>query len=60
VHFFPQESSVSCQTDFVKRGQILKTVVTTIEVTSPKMVNVGAQVSGKVEKHLVLARRYGQ
>ncbi|MDR0548824.1 MAG: efflux RND transporter periplasmic adaptor subunit [Deltaproteobacteria bacterium] len=53
--FFPKEVPVSYLTDFVKPGQIVKTVVTVGEVTSPQLVNVGAQVSGKIEKLYVEA-----
>ncbi|MDR1657833.1 MAG: efflux RND transporter periplasmic adaptor subunit [Deltaproteobacteria bacterium] len=47
--FFPKVSQVSYLTETVRRGDIIRTVVTIGEVASAQLVNVGAQVSGKVE-----------
>ena len=44
---------VSYLTEKVRRGDIVKTVVTTGEVASAKLVEVGAQVSGRIERLLV-------
>jgi macrolide-specific efflux system membrane fusion protein len=52
--FFPGQQSISYITETAHRGDIVKTVVTTGEVASAMLVNVGAQVSGKIEKLYVI------
>jgi macrolide-specific efflux system membrane fusion protein len=51
--FFQDNTQVSYLTAKVSRGRIVHTVVTTGEVASAQLVNVGAQVSGKIERLLV-------
>ncbi|MDR2935608.1 MAG: efflux RND transporter periplasmic adaptor subunit [Candidatus Adiutrix sp.] len=50
----PEKPQVSYLTEKVRRGDIVKTVVTTGEVAAAKLVEVGAQVSGKIENLLVV------
>lgn len=50
----PSQPQVSYLTEKVRRGDIVKTVVTTGEVASAQLVEVGAQVSGRIESLLVV------
>jgi macrolide-specific efflux system membrane fusion protein len=50
----PAQPQVSYLTEKVRRGDIVKTVVTTGEVASAQLVEVGAQVSGRIESLLVV------
>ena len=52
--FMPSKPQVNYLTERVRRGDIVKTVATTGEVASSQLVNVGAQVSGKIENLYVL------
>jgi macrolide-specific efflux system membrane fusion protein len=47
--FLQKKAAVSYLTDTARLGRIVKTVVTTGEVASTRLVSVGAQVSGKIE-----------
>jgi len=49
----PAGPQVSYLTETVRRGDIVQTVVTTGEVASAQLVDVGAQVSGQIESLLV-------
>jgi macrolide-specific efflux system membrane fusion protein len=51
----PEKAEVAYLTETVRRGDIVKTVVTTGEVASATLVNVGAQVSGRIERLHVAA-----
>jgi macrolide-specific efflux system membrane fusion protein len=50
----PAKPQVSYLAEKVRRGDIIKTVVTTGEVASAQLVEVGAQVSGQIESLLVV------
>jgi macrolide-specific efflux system membrane fusion protein len=50
----PAKPEVRYLTEKVRRGDIIKTVATTGEVASAQLVEVGAQVSGKIESLLVV------
>ena len=50
----PAKPQVSYLTEQVRRGDIVKTAVTAGEVASSQLVAVGAQVSGRIEKLLVI------
>jgi len=50
----PAKPQVSYLTEKVRRGDIIQTVVTTGEVASAQLVDVGAQVSGQIERLLVV------
>ena len=50
----PTKPQVSYLTEKVRRGDIVKSVVTTGEIASAQLVDVGAQVSGQIEKLLVV------
>jgi len=50
----PAKPQVSYLTEKVRRGDIVKTVDTTGEVASAQLVDVGAQVSGRIERLLVV------
>ena len=49
----PAQPQVSYLTEKVRRGDIVQAVVTTGEVASAQLVDVGAQVSGQIESLLV-------
>ena len=57
----PAKPQISYLTEKVRRGDIVKTVVTTGEIASAQLVDVGAQVSGQIEKLLVVTgQKVGQ